>query len=128
MSDTVTAMQDNYPAKRRRSKRRLPRHAFDRRSRVGRRAKVLARLYRERLGPDASDPLLAIQIEKTASLVALSEIVTAKAIAGADIAADDVVRLNRLCDLNLRRLRLDRHVPPRGQSLGDILQQGRATF
>jgi hypothetical protein len=122
MAHVETAIPDSFAAKPRRPKRRLPRHAFDRRSRPGRRAKLLAQLYRERLKADAADPLLAIQIVKTANLVALSEDLTARAISGADIPADDIVRLNRLCDLNLRRLRLDRHDPrPRTESLDEYV-------
>jgi hypothetical protein len=129
MGHNSAAMQDTFPAKLRRPKRRLPRFQYDRRSRIGRRTKALARIYSEKLGPAASDPLMQAQIQRTASLVALSEQVTAKAIAGEDVPPDDIVRLNRLCDLNLRRLRLDRHdVKPRGQSLGDLLQQDRSSF
>jgi hypothetical protein len=106
---------------------KLPR-PVDHRTRVGRRVLELRRLYRQRLGPDADDPVLASAVDRAAQLVALAEDASAKAVRGQAVAADDVVRLHRLADLHLRRLKLDRHdVRPLGQSLGDIFQD-RAAF
>ena len=125
MSQVATAIQGQYPATPQRRKRKhwnkLPRHGFDRRTRIGRRALTLAALYRERLGSDAADPLLANAIERAAHLVALCEDLTARSLRGQDIPPDDVVRLNRLCDLQLRRLKLDRHQPPATESVADYL-------
>jgi hypothetical protein len=76
----------------------------------------------------SSHPVLASAVDRAAQLVALAEDASAKAVRGQAVAADDVVRLHRLADLHLRRLKLDRHdVRPLGQSLGDIFQD-RAAF
>ena len=123
MSQVAAHLQQGCPPKprlRRRHSPKLPR-VIDGRTRIGRRARALARLYRERLGRDADDLLLAMAIEKTARLVALAEDLTARALRGQDIPPDDIVRLNGLCDLQLRRLRLDRHQPPATLTLAEYL-------
>jgi len=108
------------PVKRRRPR---PGRPFDKRTRTGRRTAELAVHFRARLGvADAGDPLLLAQIEHAARLVALSEAASARALrADPDISLDDVVRLQRLADQSVRRLRLDRHKPPSAPGLADYL-------
>ena len=130
MSQTIAHVQEQYPETAWRPKghwRKLPR-AIDGRTRIGRRARALIRLYCTRLGSDADDPILANAIQRTAQLVALCEDLTARSLRGQDIPPDDIVRMNRLCDLQLRRLKLDRHAPQPATSLGDILRQGRSSY
>jgi hypothetical protein len=103
---------------------KLPRHAIDRRTRLGRRSKELVQLFRSRLGSDVvADAVLAAAVERAARLVCLAEDLSARALRG-EAPADDVVRVTRLADLHMRRLKLDRHVPRDATpSLEQYLQQ-----
>ena len=98
------------PAPKRRRNHRKARKPFDGRYAIGRRIKQLAITFRERLSLDANpDPLLLTAIERAAQLQALAEQAAARALrADPAVAYDDVVRLSRLADLAVRRLRLDR--------------------
>jgi hypothetical protein len=91
--------------------KRRARVAIDKRFAVGRRIKELTATFRERLGFDANpDPLLLTAIERAAQLQALAEQAAARALrADPKVAYDDVVRLSRLADHAVRRLRLDRN-------------------
>jgi hypothetical protein len=91
--------------------KRRARVAIDKRFAVGRRIKELTATFRERLGFDANpDPLLLTAIERAAQLQALAEQASARALrADPKVAYDDVVRLSRLADHAVRRLRLDRN-------------------
>jgi hypothetical protein len=112
------------PPRRRKRGPKPPRHVFDRRTRVGRRSVELAKAFRERLG--GSDPVMLAMIEKAARLVALSEDASARALnADPRVDMDTLVRLNRLADLALRRLHLDRYrpAPPAQPSLSQYLGQ-----
>jgi hypothetical protein len=103
------------PTRRRKRGKKLPAHAFDRRTRTGRRAVQLAATFSQRLGDDAGDPILQVQVERAARLVAFSEHLSARALrADPAISPDDVVRASRAADHAMRRLHLDRHVrrPP----------------
>jgi hypothetical protein len=98
---------------------------LDRRFAAGRRVKELVGVFRQRLGADADDPLLAANVERAAELVALSELLRAKALSG-QAPADDVVRTTRLADQAVRRLQLERRVAkPAGPTLMDILREGQ---
>ena len=96
------------PAKPKPNKRRA-RVSVDKRFAVGRRVKQLAITFRERLNLNVDgDPLLLAAVERAARLTALAEQASARALSGDPaVAYDDVVRLNRLSELALRRLRLD---------------------
>jgi hypothetical protein len=86
----------------------------DGRSVLGLRIKVLRQAYRSRVGGDDvdQDQMLQAEVERAARLTALAEHAAARALRGdPKIALDDVVRLNRLADLAVRRLQLDRHKP-----------------
>jgi hypothetical protein len=74
----------------------LSRYRFDRRTRTARRAKELAESYCDRLGDDASDPLLSAAIVRAAEPRAVAEHLRARAMQGAPVSADDVVRMERL--------------------------------
>jgi hypothetical protein len=98
------------PARRRKRPKKLPAHAFDRRTRMGRRAVQLAATFGQRLGEDAADPILQVQIERAARLVAYSEQLSARALrADPAVCPDDVIRASRAADHAMRRLNLDRH-------------------
>jgi hypothetical protein len=98
------------PFRRRKRGKKLPAHAFDRRTRMGRRAVQLAATFNARLGEDAGDLVLQVQVERAAQLVAYSEVLSARALrADPAVCPDDVVRLTRLADISVRRLNLDRH-------------------
>jgi hypothetical protein len=84
--------------------------AIDRRFAIGRRIDLLATTFGERAGLDETDPdpVLLAAVEKAARLTALAEDAAARATrADPKITLDDVVRLTRLADLSVRRLRLD---------------------
>src|SRR4051794_28293216 len=66
------------PVHRRKRPKKLPAHAFDRRTRMGRRAVPLAATFGRRLGQDAADPILQVQIERAARLVAFSKQLSAR--------------------------------------------------
>lgn len=111
------------PARRRKRTKRLPAHVFDRRTRMGRRAVQLAATFCARLGEDASDPILQVQVERAAQLVAYSEVLQARALRGQAISPDDVIRASRAADHAMRRLNLDRHQAPSGPTLADLLRE-----
>jgi hypothetical protein len=102
------------------SRRRNPR----RKEPDGRTWVMLARLYAERIGEAASDPIIASAIRKAAELRALVDEVRQRALRGDEtVSPDDVVRVTRLADLSVRRLfdktkTLPMHAGP---SLGDLL-------
>jgi transposase len=99
---------------------RRARVSIDKRFVIGRRIKQLTATFRERVGPDADqDPVLLAAVEKAARLTALAEDAAARATRGT-ATLDDVVRLTRLADISVRRLRLDRHNTKRA-SLSDYL-------
>ena len=77
---------------------------------VGRRINQLTATFRARVGLDVvdQDPVLLAAVEKAATLTALAEDAAARATrADPKITLDDVVRLTRLADISVRRLRLD---------------------
>lgn len=112
------------PPKRRRRRGRKPRQAFDKRTLLGRRAVQLARVFRARL-PDGDDPVLLVEVERAAHLVALSEAASARALrADPKVSLDDIVRLQRAAVAAMRRLHLDRHKPQQaGPTLADLLRE-----
>lgn len=124
-ADSV-AITTEAPAKRKPNKRRA-RVAIDKRYSLGRRYKALERMFTDRLGPAAADPVVAAAIEKAARLTALAEDASAKAVnCDPNIDMDTVVRLNRLADLALQRLHLDRRqTRPAGPTLREYLSAGR---
>jgi hypothetical protein len=85
---------------------------IDMRFALGRRVKELVATFRQRLGPDAADPIVDVAITQAAEMVALSEQLRAQALRGQDISPDQIVRACRASDMAVRRLRLDRHKPP----------------
>ena len=83
---------------------------IDRRFAIGRRIDLLATTFRERVSLDEADPdpVLLAAVEKAARLTALAEDAAARATrADPKVTLDDVVRLTRLADVSVRRLRLD---------------------
>ena len=115
-SATVTR---TAPAKSKPNKRRA-KVSIDMRFAIGRRIKELTAAFRERVGPDADqDPVLLASVDKAARLTALAEDAAARATRGT-ATLDDVVRLTRLADISVRRLRLDRHKTKQA-SLSDYL-------
>jgi hypothetical protein len=104
-----------------RNKRRA-RVLIDSRTALGRRVKELVQVFRERLGPDAEDPVMATAIRRAAETTALSEDLRAKMLRGAVVSPDDVLRTTRAADALTRRLHLDRHTPKPAPSLGDLLR------
>jgi hypothetical protein len=102
----VEATMVGHP--RRKRVRTRHRHAFDRRTKLGRRVLALTAAFRQQLGEHASDTVVAANIVKAARLQALSEDASAKAINGAPIDMDTVIRLARVSDLAVKRLHLDR--------------------
>jgi hypothetical protein len=118
------AVADAKPAKRKPNKRRA-RVSIDKRYALGRRVKQLTALFRARLGPDADDPITASAVCKAAELTALAEDMRARAFRGAPGALpDDLVRVQRIADLAVRRLQLDRHRKrDDGPTLSDILRE-----
>jgi hypothetical protein len=124
-SNTV-ASQTPAPKRRNHRKAHKP---FDRRFVLGKRVQLLAAIFAERLSLDTTDPdpVLAAAIEKAARLTALAEQASARALrADPAISLDDLVRLQRLADLAVRRLHLDRRTKEQ-PSLADVLRsQGGA--
>jgi hypothetical protein len=134
----MTTLESAYgvPPKRKRSrgKHTAPRHAFDRRTRIGKRAIALARAFRERLADAAADPIVSVHIEKAARLTAYAEQLAARALNDDPrVTADDVIRAARASDLALRRaglhdrpLRRSRGLaaaPSGAPSLADVLAE-----
>jgi hypothetical protein len=115
------------PTRRRKRPKKLPAHAFDRRTRMGRRAVQLAATFSQRLGDDAGDLVLQVQVERAAQLVAYSEVLSARALrADPAVCPDDVIRASRAADHAMRRLRLDRNVAQRVQTLDEYLDDHAA--
>jgi hypothetical protein len=84
---------------------------IDRRFVLGKRIAQLSAIFAERAGLDANDPdpVLSAAVEKAARLTGLAEDAAARAARNDPrITLDDLVRLQRLADLCVRRLRLDR--------------------
>jgi hypothetical protein len=92
------------PTWRRKRSKKPPRHAFDRRTRMGRRAVQLVATFSQRLGADADDPVMSAAIRRCAETVALSESLRARALRGEPVSADDVLRITRTADVLTRRL------------------------
>ena len=116
------------PAKPKPNKRRA-RVQIDKRFFLGRRIAQLTAIFAERAGLDDAndpDPMLQAAVEKAARLVALTEDATAKATkADPRVSLDDVVRLSRMSDLAVRRLRLDDRRNTKTQpGLADLLRGG----
>ena len=103
------------PPRRRKRGPKPPRHVFDRRTRVGRRAVALAKAFRARIGPDGDDPITSTAIRRCAETVALSEDLRARMLRGEAVSPDDVLRTTRAADALTRRLHLDRHRPAQTQ-------------
>jgi hypothetical protein len=123
--DAVLPRWKQYPRRNKRTPK--PRQPFDKRTMLGRRVVELATTFCARLGEDASDPILLVQVERAARLVAYSEVLSAKALrADPAVSADDVIRASRAADHAMRGLRLDRHIKaPGGLSLADLLREER---
>jgi hypothetical protein len=113
------------PAKRKPNKRRA-RVSIDKRSVLGRRVTQLTAIFRQRLGPDAEDPVLDAAI-RAAETTALAEDLRARMLRGERVDPDDVLRTTRAADALTRRLHLDRHKPQQqaGPSLADILREAK---
>jgi hypothetical protein len=95
----------------RKKKRRYgpkPRVPYDKRYALARRVKALAIVFRERLGAEAADPIVAAAIARCAETTALSEVARAKALRGEDVNPETVLRLTRTADLLTRQLGLSR--------------------
>jgi hypothetical protein len=92
---------------------------------LGRRVVELVATFSRRLGEDASDPILQVQVERAARLVAFSEQLSARALrADPCVSPDDVIRASRAADHAMRRLQLDRHkTQPQTPTLSDYLRQ-----
>jgi hypothetical protein len=133
-SDTVELPAESVgathpsPVRRKPNKKRAP-VPFDKRFVLGKRIAELTAIFGERAGLDATnpDPVLKAAVEKAALLTGLAEQASAGA-ARADpkVGLDDVVRLNRLADLCVRRLRLDRHTKQQPLLANVLRSQGGA--
>jgi hypothetical protein len=112
------------PPKKRRNHRKVKK-PFDGRFVLGRRVHKLAATFRQRLGIDEADPdpLLLSAIDRAAQLQALAEQAAAGALrADPKVGLDDLVRLQRLADLAVRRLRLDQSRKPTAPTLSDLMR------
>jgi hypothetical protein len=97
---------------------------IDRRTKAARRAEELADMYRAKLGAAADDPMMAHNIAKASRLLALAEAEQAKALnSDLDADLDLLVKLNRLADAAVRRLKLDERKQPAGPSLMQYLAE-----
>jgi hypothetical protein len=105
----MTQVDAVVPPIRRRHRGPKPREPFDKRTLLGRRVVELAATFSTRLGEDAGDPILQVQVERAARLVAFSEQLSARALrADPAVCPDDVIRASRAADHAMRRLNLDR--------------------
>jgi hypothetical protein len=97
--------------------------SIDKRFVIGRRIKQLTAAFCARVGADVDqDPVLLAAVEKAAQLTALAEDAAAKATrADPKVSLDDVVRLTRLADISVRRLRLDQRNVKQPPKLSDYL-------
>jgi hypothetical protein len=107
----------------RRHKNYVPRRV-DNRFRSARRAKALRVHYTEVLAAAGRELSieLAAAVTKAAELVALVEDMRARALRGTEINADDLVRMQRLADLSVRRLALPSVASKPAPTLGDLLR------
>ena len=113
-----------YPRRNKRTPK--PRQPFDKRTLLGRRAVELVSVFRERLGSDATDPVLDAAIRRAAETTALSESLRARMLRGENVSPDDVLRTTRAADALTRRLHLDRHkARPTTSSLAEYLRTHR---
>ena len=81
---------------------------IDYRKRVGKRARELGQHFTaavDAVGREVTVEL-AVAIDGAAELVALVEDMRARALRGVDVNSDDLVRMQRLADLSVRRLNL----------------------
>ena len=122
--DAVLPRWKQYPRRNKRTPK--PRQPFDKRTLLGRRVVELAATFSQRLGSDAGDPILQVQVERAARLVAFSEQLSARALrADPAVCPDDVIRASRAADHAMRRLNLDRHKVQSGPSLTQLLAAER---
>ena len=122
--DAVLPRWRQYPRRNKRTPK--PRQPFDKRTLLGRRVVELAATFSARLGEDAGDPILQVQVERAARLVAFSEQLSARALrADPAVCPDDVIRASRAADHAMRRLNLDRHKASSGPTLADIIRRER---
>jgi hypothetical protein len=113
------------PPKRRRRRGPKPRQPFDKRTLLGRRVMQLVGTFRERLGAEADDPLVAAAIRRAAEVTALAERWRSRMLRGERVSTETVLRLTRTADLLTRKLGLDRHKPQQaGPTLADVIRQG----
>jgi hypothetical protein len=110
------------PTKPKRNQRRA-RVQIDKRFAIGRHIKLEA-TYAERVGLDKTDPdpMLRAAVQKAAMLATLAEDAAAKATrADPKVSLDDVIRLGRMADLAVRRLRLDQRNNTKQATLSSYL-------
>ena len=120
--DAVLPRWKRYPRRTKRTPKKP--QPFDKRTLVGRRVVELAATFCARLGEDASDPILQVQVERAARLVAYSEQLSARALrADPAVCPDDVIRASRAADHAMRRLNLDRHRVRPAPALGGLLRE-----
>jgi hypothetical protein len=123
MSAESTEVVAVMPRVRRRRRGPKPRQPFDKRTLLGRRVVELADAFRQRLGPDAVDPVTGSAVERAARLVAYSEVLSAKALRGLDVSPDDVIRAARAADFAVRRLNLHAKPQTPTPTLAEYLKQ-----
>jgi hypothetical protein len=117
------ALTSETPAPKRRNHRRA-RARFDKRYAIGRRVKQLMAIFRDRLGPDADDPVTNAAVMRCAEVTALAEVTRGKMLRGERVSTETVLRLSRTADLLTRKLGLDR-AKPRELALPDPLEYAR---
>jgi hypothetical protein len=99
---------------------------IDGRSAAAKRAKRLTAEYVAALGgSDAVDPVMLAKVRRAAELVVVAECARAKAMQG-DAVLDDMVRVDRLADLAVRRLGLDRKPASPVPSLAEYVANRKA--
>ena len=96
---------------------------LDGRTEAARRTKRLVAEYVAALGgPEAVDAAMLDKVRRAAELVVVAERARAAALRGeADL--DNLVRIERLSELAVRRLHLDRKRGPAGPSLAEYLRE-----
>jgi hypothetical protein len=107
----------------RRMRKAMHRHVFDRRTKVGRRVVALMAVFRSKLNGDADDPIVAAAVRRAAEVTVLSEELRAKMLRGERVNTETVLRLTRTADMEVRRLGLGKakaEAEPAGPSLADI--------
>jgi hypothetical protein len=97
---------------------------IDKRFALGRRVQQLTATFRARLGPEAARDLLVLTAtERAAVLQTLAEQAAVRALRGdTRVTYDDIVRLARLADISVRRLRLDQRSAKQQPTLADYLR------